>query len=452
MIFSINPASGEVLGEYPELTDTEVDSRLSLAAKSFRGRVGRAPIAERTERLRALSTVLKDRRESLARLASLEMGKPISQSRAEIDKSVSALNYYAEVADENMRESPRNGAYLRFEPLGPLLAIMPWNFPFWQVIRVLAPAITVGNPVLLKHAENVSGCAAAIESAVLAAGLPAGTLQVLPVGVPRIEKVIADERIQGVTFTGSVRVGRVVAKAAGARGKKTVLELGGSDPLIVCQDADVTAAADIAVRSRLLNSGQACIASKRFIVHRSLHQKFVEIVKNAFDVAIVGNPMDDATEIGPMARSDLRDTLIDQVKKLISDGARVVTREGISCGPGFFYPPTLLDGVKQRHASAIEETFGPVGSVIVVDSSDEAIRIANDTPFGLGASVCTRNIALALSIAERLEVGVVAINSAVVSRPDLPFGGVKASGYGRELGTEALREFTNVKTVLLPAE
>lgn len=450
MFTTVNPASGERLESFSELSDEQVDGRLAIAAAAFRGEVGRASLSERSQRLTSVATVLRSRREELAQLATTEMGKPIRDARAEIEKSADAFDYYARIVHEQMVDSLRDGAIVRYEALGPLLAIMPWNFPFWQVFRVLAPAIAVGNPMLLKHAENVLGSAAAIEAVVEAAGLPKGTLQTLTVAVPRIEAVLADARVQCVTITGSVRAGRSVAEVAGRYGKKVVLELGGIDPLLVLEDADVGKAVEVAARSRLFNSGQACIASKRFIVHRSVHEEFVAGVQAAFEAAVVGDPMEESTTVGPMARADLREALADQVRRTIAEGVRVVVGGAMPESPGFYFPPTLLADVQPHHTAAVEETFGPVGSVLKVDSVDAAVQLANATPYGLGATVCTEDRVLALDVAARLEVGVVAVNSIVASRPDLPFGGVKASGYGRELGTEALREFTNIKTVLTP--
>lgn len=450
MFTTVNPTTGAELEQYAEMTPAQVDARLAIAAEACRGDVGRAPIEERSARLRAVAKVLRERVEVLAQLATREMGKPINDSRAEVQKSATAFDYYADIIHEQMTTSHRDGALVRYEPLGPLLAVMPWNFPYWQVCRVLAPAIAVGNPLLLKHAENVLGCATALEDVVCAAGLPAGTLQTLIVGVPAVASVIGDDRVQGVTLTGSVRAGRSVAELAGRHGKKSVLELGGVDPLVVLDDADLSVAVDVAARSRLFNSGQACIAAKRFIVHRSVHAPFVEGLRAAFEAAVVGDPMDESTTIGPMARADLRDLLAEQVRRTIAEGVQVVTGGDLRESPGFFYPPTLLDEVGPDNTAAREETFGPVGSVMPVDSVDEAVALANATPYGLGATVCTSDRERALDVASRLEVGVVAINTLVASRVDLPFGGVKASGYGRELGTEALREFTNIKTVLMP--
>lgn len=450
MFTTIDPTTGLELEQYAELTPAEIDARLDLAAEAFRGDVGRASIDERADRLRAVARALRERSETLAHLATREMGKPIKDARAEVEKSATALDYYAGIIHDQMPTSQRDGALVRYEPLGPLLAVMPWNFPFWQVCRVLAPAIAVGNPMLLKHAENVLGCATALEDVVRSAGLPSGTLQTLTVGVSAVASVIADDRVQCVTLTGSVCAGRSVAEIAGRHGKKSVLELGGVDPLVVLEDADLSVAIDVAARSRLFNSGQACIAAKRFIVHRSLHEPFVEGLRAVFESAVVGDPMDEATTIGPMARVDLRDLLADQVRRTIAEGGRVVTGGDLPDSPGFFYPPTLLDDVGPENTSAREETFGPVGSVMPVDTVDQAVELANATPYGLGATVCTSDRERALDVASRLEVGVVAINTLVASRVDLPFGGVKASGYGRELGTEALREFSNIKTVLTP--
>ncbi len=449
MFLSTNPSTGEVIGTHRPLNDDEVDSRLEIAMGAYRAELRRGAIDERVARLGALANVMRERHESLAQMVTAEMGKPIIFSRAEIDKCISLLEHYTETAPQVLADTPRPGAVIVHQPLGPVLAIMPWNFPFWQVLRVLAPAIAVGNPLLLKHADSVLGCASLLEDAVRDSGAPEGSLQSLALSIDQIPRMIADSRVRAVTLTGSVRAGQAVSEMAGRSGKKSVLELGGSDPFIVLQDADLKLAAREAARSRLFNGGQACVSAKRFVVHGSVRDEFIELVADEFDQAVVGPPSSERTTIGPLARLDLLENLERQVSETVTQGADVRVGGGRMDGPGFFFAPTLLTDVRPEFTAGTEETFGPVGAVISVETDEQAIDIANSTPFGLGATVCTTDPERALAIAKQIEAGVVAINTIVVSRPDLPFGGVKASGFGRELGEEGLKEFVNTKSVLL---
>lgn len=448
MFTSTNPATGEALASYRILDEAEIDVRIGIAIKGHKEELRRGSIDERVARLAALGAVLRERHESLSQMATAEMGKPIIFSRAEIDKCIALLDHYVATAPRVLAETPKHGAVVLRQPLGPILSIMPWNFPFWQVVRVLAAAIAVGNPLLLKHADNVLGCASMLEVAVRDAGLPDASLQSLALRTDQVPRIIADSRIRGVTLTGSVRAGRAVAQLAGQHGKKSVLELGGSDPFLVLADADLEVAAKAAAGSRLFNGGQACVSAKRFIVLGSVHDEFIDRLAREFEQAIVGRPTLESTTIGPLARLDLLTNLERQVSETIAQGARVHLEGGRMDGPGLFYKPTLLTNVMPEYTASTEETFGPVGAVISVDSTEEGIDLANASPYGLGATVFTADPEKGLSIARQLEAGVVAINTIVASRYDLPFGGVKDSGYGRELGDEGILEFVNAKSVL----
>jgi succinate-semialdehyde dehydrogenase/glutarate-semialdehyde dehydrogenase len=380
------------------------------------------------------------------------MGKPLAQARGEVKKCVDGLRYYAEHAARILAPRPVEGLgglrdYVRYDPTGTVLAIMPWNFPYWQPIRMIAPTIVGGNTLILKSAPNTMGTGEAIVAAAREAGIPEGVVQTLRAEPDVIADVIADVRVQGVSFTGSTRGGRAVAAVAGANGKRTVLELGGSDPFVVLADADVELAGRTAADARLLNCGQSCIAAKRFIVDRTVAQRFTEAMAGQLAMAVVGDPRDPATTVGPMAREDLRRELATQVARSIDAGARVVVPGGPVEGPGYYFSPALLTGVSRAHAVGGEETFGPVGAIIVVDGEEQAIAAANDTEYGLGSSVWSADVERVERIAERIDAGMVAVNAMNVSDVRLPFGGVKASGYGRELADEGLREFMNVKSI-----
>jgi len=450
-LVSLNPATDEVLREYPELSEAELDSVVRAAAAAFRVWRGR-PLAERARALLAVKEALLARREELARLMALEMGKPLAQGRAELDKCAAGCEFYAAQAEAFLRPEPAPTeaakSYVAFEPLGPVLAIMPWNFPFWQVFRFAAPALMAGNAALLKHASNVSGCALAIEALFREAGLPEGLFRSLLLSSGRVAGLIARPEIRAVTLTGSGRAGAEVAAQAGRFLKKTVLELGGSDPYLVLADADLELAARVSAQSRLINSGQSCIAAKRFIVVEEVRRDFEQLFVAAMREAVVGDPLLETTQVGPLARRDLRDELQRQVEASLAKGARLLLGGTIPGGPGAFYPPTVLAQVGPGMAAFDEETFGPVAAIVPARDEEEAIELANATSFGLGSCVFTQDLARGERIArERLEAGSCFVNALVKSDNRLPFGGVKASGYGRELSAFGIREFVNVKTV-----
>ena len=447
---SINPADGNTLGEFDACTDAELETALAAAAAAAPGWRQQA-LDERAALVRRAADVVRQRREELARLMTLEMGKPIREARAEIEKCAWVCEYYAGegaafLADEPV-ESDAGRSFIAWQPLGTVLAVMPWNFPFWQVFRFAAPALVAGNTGLLKHASNVPQCALAIEDVFADAGFPAGVFRTLMIESSRVAEVIADPRVQAVTLTGSEPAGRQVAATAGSHLKKTVLELGGSDPFIVLEDADLELAVEQAVTSRFLNTGQSCIAAKRFIVVEPVADAFVEQFRAAVEALGTGDPLDEANRLGPMARTDLREELHRQVEESIAQGAEAVTGCRIPPGPGAFYPPSILDRVVPGMCAWSEELFGPVASIIRVADEAEAVRVANDTEFGLGGSVWTRDSDRGERIARQLECGCAFVNGLVKSDPRLPFGGVKHSGYGRELSILGMREFLNAKTV-----
>lgn len=407
----------------------------------------------RREIVERIADVLDALRDELAHMMTVEMGKPLSQARAEVDKCSTACRYLASVAATTLASEwiDIDGARteLRYDPMGVVLAIMPWNFPLWQFIRFAAPAILAGNAVVLKHAPNVMGSAELMVSALHEAGVPVDLVQHLRIDETAVARVIADPRIRAVTFTGSTRGGSAVAALAGAAVKKTILELGGNDPYIVFGDADIAAAVEACVRGRMVNSGQSCIAAKRFLVHASVLGEVTDRLAAAFDALSVGDPMDDATEIGPLARRDLRDGLLDQVERSLALGARVLTHRSQSDMPvnGWYVAPMLLTDASQESPLFREELFGPVAGVWSFTTDEEAVAMANDSRYGLAAAVFTQDLERASRIAAQLQCGTVAINDFVRSDVRLPFGGVKDSGYGRELGTIGLREFTSIKVI-----
>lgn len=448
---SINPATGQKIRDFAETKPKLVSSAVERSTRAFHAWRELA-VEARAEHIAAIASALRNDRDALAALATSEMGKPITQSRGEVEKCAAACDYYARqgVAQLASLRSPASPATAKvaFEPLGPVLAIMPWNFPYWQVFRAAIPALLAGNTVLLKHASNVCGCALAAEEIIQRAGLPAGVFQTLLVGPDRIPELIADRRIRGVTLTGSTEAGKRVAAAAGAALKPCVLELGGSDPYLILHDADIPRAAEICAAARLVNSGQSCVAAKRFIVVERVRERFERAFAERVAARVVGDPFDEKTEIGPLARADLRDELHAQVRRSVRRGARILTGGKPLSGPGNFYAPTVLSGVKKGMAAADEELFGPVGAIIAVPDEETAITVANDSPFGLGAAVFTKDRERGEQIArERLDAGMTFVNASVRSDVTLPFGGIKESGFGRELGVWGLHSFVNIKTV-----
>ena len=449
-IESVEPASETVSARFESHSKMDITAAIAAADAGFRTWRD-VPIAERAVRMRLLATVLRDRADRYARLITIEMGKPIMEARAEIEKCAWTCDFYAEhaaayLADEPVATTARE-SYVAFEPLGVILAVMPWNYPFWQVIRFLAPALMAGNAALLKHASNVPQCALALEEAVRDAGFPTGLMRTLLASGPDIEPVIADDRVRAVTLTGSTATGARIAELAGRAVKKVVLELGGSDPFIVLRDADLAAAAATAVKARFQNAGQSCIAAKRFLVEASVAPEFERRFADGIRALRVGDPLNASTQVGPLAREDLRDALERQVAASVRMGARVVVGGTKRPGTGWFYEPTLLADVTEDMPVLCEETFGPVAALLAVRDAEEALRVANSSRYGLGAALWTRDEALARTLARRIESGSVFINGMVASDPRLPFGGVKRSGHGRELSSFGIREFVNVQTI-----
>ena len=447
---SINPTTGEVLERFEETTPGELERILGGAHDAFLD-WRRRPLAERSAFLREVARLLRAKQGDYVRAMALEMGKPVAQGAGEIEKCAWAAEYYAEHGPRFLEEQPRETdaarSYVRFDPLGPVLAIMPWNFPFWQVFRFAVPALLAGNAGILKHASNVTRCALEIEQCFRAAGFPEGLFSTVLVAAAGVPALIRDARVRAVTLTGSERAGMQVAEQAGRELKKTVLELGGSDPFIVLADAELRAAARTATDARLVNSGQSCIAAKRFIVVEAVAERFVELFVAEMTSRRVGDPLDADTQVGPLARHDLREALHRQVEESVRRGATLRLGGRVPPGAGAFYPPTVLTAVERGMAAFDEETFGPVAAVIRARDEADAIALANDSPFGLGASVWTADRRRAEHVARELEAGSVFVNAQVKSDPRLPFGGVKRSGYGRELSEYGLREFVNVKSV-----
>jgi acyl-CoA reductase-like NAD-dependent aldehyde dehydrogenase len=447
---SINAATGEQLSAFDFWNDATLENALESAAEASRAWRSRS-VGERAEYVGALASHLRERSDELARLASLEMGKPVREARAEVEKSAWACEYYAEHAEAMLHAEPvstdASRSYIDYEPLGTVFAIMPWNFPFWQVFRHVAPTLAAGNTLLLKHAPNVPQVAAAIEDLIREAGVPEGVFINLPIDIEQSAKVIADGRVHAVTLTGSERAGRSVAALAGQNLKKAVLELGGSDAFIVLDDADLDLVLSQAVTARFQNGGQSCIAAKRMILTAGIADAFAERFVEAVSALKVGDPLDESTQIGPMARADLRDQLAQQVERSIASGAQCRLGGHVLEGPGHFYAPTVLDHVGIGMPAYHEELFGPVATMIRVQDADEALEVANSSRFGLGGSIWTRDTARGERLAQAIESGCAFVNGMVKSDPRLPFGGVKASGYGRELGVQGIHEFVNVKSI-----
>ena len=450
-IATINPATGETLKTFDALTAGELDDRLQRASDAFE-RHRRTPLAERAEKMRRAGEILDADRERWARLMTTEMGKPLGAARAEAEKCAWVCRHYAEHAARMLAPRPVDvGGTARgevhFLPIGAVLAVMPWNFPFWQVFRFAAPGLMAGNVGLLKHASNVPQCALAIEEIFLRAGFEEGVFQALLVGSDAVAGILDDDRVAAATLTGSTPAGQSVAERAGRNLKKTVLELGGSDPFIVMPSADLDAAARTAAKARCINNGQSCIAAKRFIVHAEVADAFEQRFVRAMEALRVGDPMQDGTDVGPLATAAIRDEVDEQVRTSVAAGARVLTGGTALEGPGFYYPPTILADIPEDAPAYREEVFGPVASLFRVADIGEAIALANDSPFGLGSSVWTRDEAERRRFIGEIEAGMTYVNAMVASDPRLPFGGVKQSGYGRELGEFGIHEFVNIKTV-----
>lgn len=451
LLISLNPATGKEIKQYPVDEDSVVRYKLAQAQKGFES-WSHVSVRQRSAYLKSLSDYLQKNKKEMAEIATAEMGKPYVQSISELEKCADTLAYYAENGPRFLNREPvemgKHKSFVSFQPLGVVLAIMPWNFPYWQVFRAMGPILMSGNSMLLKHASNVTGCALAIEKSVQEAGLPENLFQTLVLPSSKVEPVIASSVVQAITFTGSTTAGAKVAAQAASHLKKQVLELGGSDAYVVLADADLKKAVEICAHSRLNNTGQSCIAAKRFIVDSKVIQTFEEQTKAIFEKKKFGDPMDGANQLGAMARVDLRDELHRQVEESVKKGAKVLCGGYIPDKPGAFYPPTLLTEVKPGMPAYEEELFGPVGVIIEAKDEEDAIRIANDTEFGLGGAVFSRDIKKAEKIAESfMQSGSVFVNDFVSSNARMPFGGIKKSGYGRELGYFGMREFVNIKAI-----
>ena len=449
-IISINPTTGDAIQAYDEMTPEQVSSAIQDADDAWHDWRARS-FGDRARLLRTTAALLRERKDELARLMALEMGKPVKQGVAEAEKCAWVCEYYAEQGERHLAPdviaTDAVRSYVAFQPLGVVLAVMPWNFPLWQVYRFAAPALMAGNAGLLKHASNVPGCALVIEEIFRRAGAPDGLFRTLMIGSERVKAVIEHPLVRAVTLTGSTPAGRAVAGQAGAVLKKTVLELGGSDPYLVLEDADLDHAATTCVNSRLINSGQSCIAAKRFIVLNPVLEEFTERFIALMRARQMGDPLDASSDLGPQARTDLRDGLHQQVRTSVERGATLALGGEAPKGAGAFYPPTVLTSVKPGMPAFDEELFGPVAAIIAAEDEADAIRLANHSVFGLGAAVFTRDLARGERVALALEAGATFVNGLVASDPRMPFGGIKESGYGRELGSYGIREFVNIKTV-----
>jgi len=450
MIASINPATGETLHTFAPLSDRDLDERLSRAEASYRS-YRKTSYADRKRWLTAAAGILESERDRLGAIMTLEMGKPIGAARAEAAKCATACRYYVEhgerlLADEAI-DTGGGRSFIRYQPIGPVLAVMPWNFPFWQVFRFAAPALMAGNVALLKHASNVPQCALAIEEVIRRAGFPDDVFQTLLIGSAQVARVLDDPRVKAATLTGSEAAGAQVASQAGRQIKKTVLELGGSDPFIVMPSADLERVVRTAVEARTINNGQSCIAAKRFIVDARAAAEFEQRFVAAMESLRVGDPMDEATQVGPLATPEILDALDAQVRRSVEMGARVLTGGQRLDRPGNYYSPTVLTDIPPDSPAYTEELFGPVAVLFRAEGIEQALRLANDTDFGLGGSAWTTDPAEQERFIDEIESGMVFINGMVASDARLPFGGVKRSGYGRELSAYGIREFVNVKTV-----
>jgi succinate-semialdehyde dehydrogenase/glutarate-semialdehyde dehydrogenase len=455
VVTTVDPSNGSELATYEETSEGQIDALLDRAqdaAVAWR----EVPVIERAKAVRSFGQALRERSDDLARLATREMGKPLVQSQAEVEKCAWTCEWFAShgpdlLASETITSDALHSRVV-YSPLGVLFAILPWNFPYWQVIRAMVPAITAGNVVVLKHAPSTTGCALLFEEVAAASSLPPDSLSVVVAGFDRTpevsDRIITDDRVNAVTITGSTGAGRAVAGVAGRALKKTVLELGGSDPFIVLGDADVATAADFAARSRFQNNGQSCIATKRIILEEAIADEFTEHFLSHVSRLVMGDPMAPEITIGPLARRDLRDALVRQVDQSVGRGARVLAGGRVGDGPGFFYEPTVLDRVTEDMPVLVEEVFGPAVPLVRARGVDDAIRLANQSTFGLGSNVWTSNLERGASVAERLEAGTTTINGLTASDPRLPFGGIKDSGYGRELFRHGIQEFVNVHALV----
>jgi succinate-semialdehyde dehydrogenase / glutarate-semialdehyde dehydrogenase len=450
MIATINPATGETLQEFPALSAESIEKKLALSWTTFHS-FRHTPFADRAACLQKAADILESGKRDYGVLMTTEMGKTLPSAVAEAEKCAWACRYYAENAERLLADevvvTTASRSFVRYQPLGPVLAVMPWNFPFWQVFRFAAPALAAGNTGLLKHASNVPQCALAIEDILRRAGFPEGAFQTLLIEANQVDPLLHDDRVVAATLTGSEPAGRSVARASGSQVKKTVLELGGSDPFIVMPSADFEEAVTAAVKARVINNGQSCIAAKRFIVAGEIYDAFEKRFVERMKALKVGDPMSADTDVGPLATAKIRDELHDQVQRAIAAGGRVLLGGHKIDGPGFYYQPTVLADVPRSSPVFYEEFFGPVAMLFRARDAAEAIELANDSPFGLGSSVWTRDESEQARFAESIEAGQVFINAPVASDPRLPFGGVKRSGYGRELGVWGIREFVNIKTV-----
>jgi succinate-semialdehyde dehydrogenase/glutarate-semialdehyde dehydrogenase len=453
-IATVNPATGETIETFSAHDDAEVQRRIAQAAEAHTA-LRETTYAQRAEWMKASADILDADVESAAQMITREMGKPIAQSRGEVLKCAKSMRFYAEHAESFLSNEPladpsavaASKAGAVWQPLGVILAVMPWNYPLWQVIRFAAPALMAGNTGLLKHASNVPQSALYLDGLFEKGGFPAGSFRTLLIGSAEVAAVLEDDRVKAVTLTGSEPAGRSVASTAGQQIKKAVLELGGSDPFIVMPSADLEAAATTAVKARTSNNGQSCIAGKRFIVHADVYEQFAELFTAKMAALTVGDPADEAVDIGPLATESGRDEVAELVDDAVAKGAEVLTGGSTTQQPGWYYPPTVLGGLTDDMRIVMEETFGPVASLYKVADSDEAVRVANQTTFGLSSAVWSNDEAEQDWFAQHLDAGAVFINGMTVSYPELPFGGVKASGYGRELAAAGIREFCNLKTV-----
>lgn len=447
---SINPATGELIKEYSEMSEEQVKEVVDLNLEAWNG-YRETSFSQRSQWMQKAAELLRSRKEEYARLITAEMGKRIAESHSEVEKCAWVCEYYAENAEQmladELMESDASKSMAVFNPLGPVLAVMPWNFPFWQVFRFAAPALMAGNAGLLKHASNVQGCALAIEEVFRDAGFPENIFRTLVISSSKVEAVIAHPAVKAVTLTGSEYAGSQVASLAGKYLKKSVLELGGSDPFIVLADADLEEAAKVAVGSRMITSGQTCIAAKRFIVEQHVAAPFLEKVKALMEAYEPGDPGKEETSLAPLARPDLVDDIDNQVNKSVEQGAQIISGGSRVEGIGNYYSPTILTNVSRGMPVYMEETFGPVAVVLPVEDEKEAIEVANDSLYGLGASLWTSDLKKGEELARKIEAGAVFVNGLVKSDPRLPFGGIKNSGYGRELSGYGIKEFVNIKTV-----